>query len=128
VQGCNGLAVSGFVRFAGILNRILTAILNGCALFVRQPVSVPLTGCGQSTLHRGLCMTELEEAELTTGQGRALSGHRTDRAYSGYHPAVAASVKRECLGQSEVAAQFANQLRHVLRRIWLTGAAMSSKD
>src|SRR6516162_8340015 len=29
-------------------------------------------------------MTELEEAELTTGQGKALSGHRTDRAYSGY--------------------------------------------
>jgi hypothetical protein len=29
-------------------------------------------------------MTELEEAELTTGQGRALSGHRTDRAYGGY--------------------------------------------
>jgi integrase len=29
-------------------------------------------------------MTELEEAELTTGQGRALSGHKTDRAYGGY--------------------------------------------
>jgi hypothetical protein len=33
-------------------------------------------------------MTELEEAELTTGQGRALSGHRTDRAYSGYAKAT----------------------------------------
>jgi hypothetical protein len=29
-------------------------------------------------------MTELEEAELTDGQGRALSGHRTQRAYQGY--------------------------------------------
>jgi hypothetical protein len=29
-------------------------------------------------------MTELEEAELTDGQGRALSGHRTQRAYEGY--------------------------------------------
>jgi hypothetical protein len=29
-------------------------------------------------------MTELEEAELTTGQGRAFSGHRTDCAYGGY--------------------------------------------
>ena len=28
-------------------------------------------------------MTELEEAELTDGQGRALSGHRTQRAYEG---------------------------------------------
>ena len=32
--------------------------------------------------HGGL--TELEEAELTDGQGRALSGHRTQRAYEGY--------------------------------------------
>jgi hypothetical protein len=29
-------------------------------------------------------MTELEEAELTDGQGRALSGYRTQRAYEGY--------------------------------------------
>ncbi len=29
-------------------------------------------------------MTELEEAELTEGQGRALSAHRTSRHYSGY--------------------------------------------
>jgi hypothetical protein len=29
-------------------------------------------------------MTELEEAELTDGQSRALSGHRTKRAYEGY--------------------------------------------
>ena len=29
-------------------------------------------------------MTELEEAELTDGQGRALSGHRTQQSYEGY--------------------------------------------
>ena len=29
-------------------------------------------------------MTELEEAELMDGQGRALSGHRTQAAYAGY--------------------------------------------
>jgi hypothetical protein len=29
-------------------------------------------------------MTELEEAELTEGQGRALSGHKTAQAYRGY--------------------------------------------
>jgi hypothetical protein len=29
-------------------------------------------------------MTELEEAELTEGQGRALSAHKTSQAYSGY--------------------------------------------
>ena len=29
-------------------------------------------------------MTELEEAELTDGQRRALSGHKTRQAYAGY--------------------------------------------
>src|SRR6266850_6448832 len=29
-------------------------------------------------------MTELEEAELTDGQGRALSTHRTQQSYEGY--------------------------------------------
>jgi hypothetical protein len=29
-------------------------------------------------------MTELEEAELTDGQGRALSAHKTASAYAGY--------------------------------------------
>lgn len=29
-------------------------------------------------------MTELEEAELTDGQGRALSAHRTQQSYIGY--------------------------------------------
>jgi hypothetical protein len=33
-------------------------------------------------------MTELEEAGLTDGQGRALSGHRSRRAYDGYAKAT----------------------------------------
>jgi hypothetical protein len=44
-------------------------------------------------------MTELEEAELTDGQGRALSGHKTAQAYRGYlketmMQALAATRKR----------------------------------
>ena len=44
-------------------------------------------------------MTELEEAALTEGQGRALSGHRTAQAYRGYAKetfdrALAATRKR----------------------------------
>ena len=44
-------------------------------------------------------MTELEEAELTDGQGRALSGHKTTQAYMGYaketmQRALAATRKR----------------------------------
>jgi hypothetical protein len=51
-------------------------------------------------------MTELEEAELTTGQGRALSGHRTDRAYSRLcqitpERALAATRKRHAYRLSE---------------------------
>jgi hypothetical protein len=44
-------------------------------------------------------LTELEEAELTEGQGRALSGHKTAQAYRGYaketmQRALAATRKR----------------------------------
>src|SRR5260221_7248928 len=44
-------------------------------------------------------MTELEEAELTDGQGRALSGHKTAQSYRGYAKetikrALAATRKR----------------------------------
>ena len=44
-------------------------------------------------------MTELEEAELTDGKGRALSGHKTAQAYRGYatetmQRALAATRKR----------------------------------
>jgi hypothetical protein len=44
-------------------------------------------------------MTELEEAELTEGQGRALSGHKSAQAYRGYaketmQRALAATRKR----------------------------------
>ena len=58
---------------------------------------LPATFTLDACRHGG--MTELEEAELTTGQGRALSGHRTDRAYAGYakrtmERALAATRKR----------------------------------
>ena len=44
-------------------------------------------------------MTEIEEAQLTDGQGRALSGHKTAQAYRGYAKetmdrALAATRKR----------------------------------
>ena len=48
----------------------------------RTSFGLPSTFTLDACRHGG--MTELEEAELTTGQGRALSGHRTDRAYGGY--------------------------------------------
>jgi integrase len=49
---------------------------------LRLALGLPSTFTLDSCRHGG--MTELEEAELTDGQGRALSGHRTQRAYQGY--------------------------------------------
>lgn len=60
-------------------------------------------------------MTELEEAELTDGQGRALSGHKTAQAYRGYAKetmmrALAATRKRHThlLAQKELDQQNAD--------------------
>ena len=49
---------------------------------LRDRLGLPATFTLDACRHGG--MTELEEAELTDGQGRALSGHRTQRAYAGY--------------------------------------------
>jgi hypothetical protein len=49
---------------------------------LRLALGLPSTFTLDACRHGG--MTELEAAELTDGQGRALSGHRTQRAYEGY--------------------------------------------
>jgi hypothetical protein len=49
---------------------------------LRDRLGLPSTFTLDACRHGG--MTELEEAELTDGQGRALSGYRTQRAYEGY--------------------------------------------
>jgi hypothetical protein len=49
---------------------------------IREQLKLPDTFTFDACRHGG--MTELEEAELTDGQGRALSGHRTQVAYAGY--------------------------------------------
>jgi hypothetical protein len=49
---------------------------------LRDDLGLPVTFTLDACRHGG--MTELEEAGLTDGQGRALSGHRTQRAYEGY--------------------------------------------
>jgi hypothetical protein len=63
---------------------------------LRDQVSLPATFTLDACRHGG--MTELEEAELTDGQGRALSAHRS-KAYEGYAKrtekrALAATRKR----------------------------------
>ena len=49
---------------------------------MRKEIGLPLTFTLDACRHGG--MTELEEAELTEGQGRALSAHRTRESYAGY--------------------------------------------
>jgi integrase len=49
---------------------------------MRKKLGLPSTFTFDACRHGG--MTELEEAELTEGQGRALSAHRTQQSYAGY--------------------------------------------
>jgi integrase len=49
---------------------------------MRAEIGLPSTFTFDACRHGG--MTELEEAELTDGQGRALSGHKTKQVYAGY--------------------------------------------
>jgi hypothetical protein len=63
---------------------------------LRAQIGLPRTFTLDACRHGG--MTELEEAELTDGQGRALSAHKS-RAYEGYakrtmQRALAATRKR----------------------------------
>lgn len=49
---------------------------------MRKEIGLPASFTLDACRHGG--MTELEEAELTEGQGRALSAHRTRESYAGY--------------------------------------------
>ena len=49
---------------------------------MRDKMGLPSTFTLDACRHGG--MTELEEAELTDGQGRALSAHKSQQAYQGY--------------------------------------------
>lgn len=49
---------------------------------MRAKLGLPATFTLDACRHGG--MTELEEAELTDGQGRALSAHRSQQSYEGY--------------------------------------------
>jgi integrase len=57
---------------------------------MRKELGLPNTFTFDACRHGG--MTELEEAELTEGQGRALSAHRTAQAYAGYAKRTEARV------------------------------------
>lgn len=49
---------------------------------MRKEIGLPNEFTLDACRHGG--MTELEESDLTDGQGRALSAHRTQQSYAGY--------------------------------------------
>lgn len=64
---------------------------------MRKEIGMPAEFTLDACRHGG--MTELEEAQLTEGQGRALSAHRTKESYAGYakrteHRMLSATRKR----------------------------------
>jgi hypothetical protein len=66
-------------------------------------------------------MTELEEAELTDGQGRALSAHKTQQAYEGYakrtieRPLSATRKRQAHRLANAVGTELRNEARHQFR-------------
>lgn len=85
---------------------------------LRAKLALPATFTLDACRHGG--MTELEEAELTDGQGRALSAHRS-RAYEGYAKrtlkrALAATRKRHAWRlTNESGTEFRKELRFGFR-------------
>jgi hypothetical protein len=78
-------------------------------------------------------MTELEEAELTEGQGRALSGHKTAQAYRGYAKetfdrAMAATRKRHAHRLANVGStDVQNEGRNGVQNETVEGKAANAK-
>ena len=60
---------------------------------MRAKLDLPSSFTLDACRHGG--MTELEEAELTDGQGRALSAHKSQQAYEGY---AKRTMERVCFG------------------------------
>ena len=83
---------------------------------MRDKLGLPSTFTLDACRHGG--MTELEEAELTDGQGRALSAHKTASAYAGYakrtmERALSATRKRHAhLLANAAGTEFRNEARN----------------
>ena len=78
-------------------------------------------------------MTEFEEAELTDGQGRALSGHKSQQAYEGYakatiERALAATRKRHAYRLANTArTNIQNEQRNGIQNEDRAGSAANTK-
>jgi hypothetical protein len=95
----------------GPFNNRTAKLLRKLADEFGSPATFALDACRR--------MTELEKAELTTGQGKALFGHRTDRAYGGYanRRVLAATRKRHADRlTNESSTKFRNEAPQSFRR------------
>ena len=73
---------------------------------MRKEIGLPVEFTLDACRHGG--MTELDESDLTDGQGRALSAHRTHQSYAGY--AKRTEVRRLSATRKRHAHRLANQL------------------
>jgi hypothetical protein len=86
---------------------------------MRDKLELPSSFTLDACRHGG--MTELEEAELTDGQGRALSAHKSQQAYEGYakrtmERALSATRKRHAhLLANAAGTEFRNETRNHFR-------------
>ena len=86
---------------------------------MRDKIGLPSTFTLDACRHGG--MTELEEAQLTDGQGRALSAHKTASVYAGYakrtiERALSATRKRHAHRLANAAGtEFRNETRNRFR-------------
>jgi hypothetical protein len=86
---------------------------------MRDKLGLPSTFTLDACRHGG--MTELEEAELTDGQGRALSAHKSQQAYEGYakrtmERALSATRKRHAHRLANATGtEFRNETRNLFR-------------
>jgi hypothetical protein len=86
---------------------------------MRDKIGLPSTFTLDACRHGG--MTELEEAALTDGQGRALSAHKSQQAYEGYakrtmERALSATRKRHAHRLANAAGtEFRNEARNEFR-------------
>ena len=86
---------------------------------MRDKLGLPSSFTLDACRHGG--MTELEEAELTDGQGRALSAHKSQQAYEGYakrtmERALSATRKRHAhLLANAAGTEFRNETRNQFR-------------
>ncbi|MGB9394638.1 MAG: hypothetical protein WCB32_07615, partial [Pseudolabrys sp.] len=86
---------------------------------MRDKIGLPSTFTLDACRHGG--MTELEEAALTDGQGRALSAHKSQQGYEGYakrtiERALSATRKRHAHRLANAAGtEFRNETRNRFR-------------